>query len=202
MVEIHEVEAIPPYIEFIRKAMKLKDNLKYCKSRSTEVLACPVDHLGIIKVTYLDRRTYESFTLWWNGGSFFAMHHCDRKYKQDLHESELLYSPGLDYETQKRLVLYRKKRAYLAWALMNIMATVSVEDVLHNDLSPNNVLLYFPINDDNVVNIGVCDWGLATWIGEVVPSLYGKPNDTLLDEWKKQYNWIASKLFHLTGELD
>jgi hypothetical protein len=117
---------------------------------------------------YLDRRTYESFTLWWNGGSFFAMRHYDRKYKQDQHESELLRSPGPDYEARKRLVLYRKKRAHLAWALMNIMAAVSVEDVLHNDLSPNNVLLHFPINDDNVVNIEVCDW-------------YGKPNDTQLE---------------------
>jgi hypothetical protein len=44
-------------------------------------LACPVDHLGVIKVMYLDRRTYESFTLWWNGGSLFAMRHYDRKYK-------------------------------------------------------------------------------------------------------------------------
>jgi hypothetical protein len=56
---------------------------------------------------------------------------------------------------------------------MNIMAAVSIEDVLHNDLSPNNVLLHFPINDDNVVNIGVCDWGLATWIGEVAHRCMG-----------------------------
>jgi hypothetical protein len=114
MVEIHEVEAIPPYIEFVGKTMKLKDNLEHRKSRSTEALACPVDHPGVIKVMYLDRRTYESFTLWWNGGSLFAMCHYDRKYKQDQHESELLRSPGLDYEAWKRLVLYRKKRAHLA----------------------------------------------------------------------------------------
>jgi hypothetical protein len=201
MVEIHEVEAILPYIEFAGKTMKLKDNLEYRKSRSIEALACPVDHPGVIKVMYLDRCTYESFILWWNGRSLFAMRHYDRKYKQDQHESELLRSLGPNYEARKRLVLYRKKRAYLAWALMNIMVAVSVEDVLHNDLSPNNVLLHFPINDDNVVNIGVCDWGLATWTGEVAPLLYGKPNDTLLDEWKKRYNWIAPELFHLTGEL-
>jgi hypothetical protein len=63
MVEIHEVEAIPPYIEFAGKTMKLKDNLEHRKSRSTEALACPVDHPRVIKVMYLDRRTYESFTL-------------------------------------------------------------------------------------------------------------------------------------------
>jgi hypothetical protein len=57
MVEIHEVEAIPPYIEFAGKTMKLKDNLEHHKSRSTEALACPVDHPGVIKVMYLDQRT-------------------------------------------------------------------------------------------------------------------------------------------------
>ena len=113
------------------------------------------------------------------------MRHYDRKYKQDQHENELLHNPGLDYEARKRLVLHRKKCAYLAWALMNIMAAMNVEDVLHNDLSSNNVLLHFPINDDNVVNIGVCDWRLATWTGEVGPSLYEKPNDTQLNEAKK-----------------
>jgi hypothetical protein len=81
MVEIHEVEAMLPYIEFARKTMKLKDNLEHRKSRSTEALACPVDHPRVIKVMYLDRCTYESFTLWWNGGSLFAMRHYDRKYK-------------------------------------------------------------------------------------------------------------------------
>jgi hypothetical protein len=81
MVEIHEVEAIPPYIEFAGKIMKLKDNLEHRKSWSTEALACPVNHLGVIKVMYLDQHTYKSFTLWWNGGSLFAMRHYDRKYK-------------------------------------------------------------------------------------------------------------------------
>jgi hypothetical protein len=83
MVEIHEVEAMLPYIEFARKTMKLKDNLEHRKSRSTEALACPVDHPRVIKVMYLDRCTYESFTLWWNGGSLFAMRHYDRKHGRD-----------------------------------------------------------------------------------------------------------------------
>ena len=54
-------------------------------------------------------------------------------------------------------MLYKKKRAHLAWALMNFMVAVSVQDVLHNDLSSNNVLLHFPDNDDDVVNIGISD---------------------------------------------
>ena len=75
MVEIHKVETIPPYIEFTRKTMKLMDNLEHQKLWSTKALAYPVDHLGMIKVIYLDQRTYKSFTLWWNGGSLFAMRH-------------------------------------------------------------------------------------------------------------------------------
>lgn len=157
LVEIHDVETIPPYIEFAWKTMNMKDNLEHRKLRSTEALACPIDHAGVIKVMYLDRRTYESFTLWWNGGSLFGMHQYDRKYAQEMHESELLRSPGPDYEARKRLVLYRKKWAHLAWALMKFMAAVSAQDVLHNDLSPNNILLHFLDNNDDVVNIGVCD---------------------------------------------
>ena len=78
--KLMKVEAISPCIKFAGKTMKLKDNLEYRKLQSTEALACLVDHLGIIKVMYLDRRTYESFTLWWTSGSF-AMRHYDRKYK-------------------------------------------------------------------------------------------------------------------------
>jgi hypothetical protein len=200
LVEIKEVETIPPYIEFVGKTMKMNDNLEHHKSRSTEALACPIDHPGVIKVMYLDRRTYKSFTLWWNGGSLYGMHQYDKLYQPDMHETELLRSPGPYYEARKRLVVYRKKRAHLAWALMNIMAAVSVQDVLHNDLSPNNVLLHFPPNNDDAVYIGVCDWGLATWTGEVAPSLYGKPNDAQLNDARMRYNWIAPELFHLTGE--
>ena len=39
LVEIHEVETIPPYIEFARKTMKMTDNLEHRKSQSTEALA-------------------------------------------------------------------------------------------------------------------------------------------------------------------
>ena len=54
MVEIYEVVAILPYIEFAGETMKLKDNLEHHKSRSIEALACLVDHRGVIKVIYLD----------------------------------------------------------------------------------------------------------------------------------------------------
>jgi hypothetical protein len=51
----------------------VKDTLEDRKSWSMKAMACPIDHLGVIKVMYLDQRTYKSFTLWGNGGSFFAI---------------------------------------------------------------------------------------------------------------------------------
>ena len=55
---------IPEWIEFAGKTMKAKDSLENRKERSVEALACPVDHLGVIKIKYLNMRTYESYSKW------------------------------------------------------------------------------------------------------------------------------------------
>ena len=62
----------------------------------------------------------------------------------ETHPNEILGHLGLDSESWKRLVAYRKNRAYLAWAIMCIVDIVHKHDVLHNDLNPNNVMLHFP----------------------------------------------------------
>ena len=41
---------ISEWIEFAGKTMKAKDSLENCKERSVQALACPVDHLGVIKI--------------------------------------------------------------------------------------------------------------------------------------------------------
>ena len=62
----------------------------------------------------------------------------------DIHESTLLQTHhGPDFEARKRLVIHRKRRAYLAWAVMCIVDVVHKHNVLHNDRNPNNVMLYF-----------------------------------------------------------
>ena len=70
---IQDASFIPPWIEFAGKTMKAKNNLDNREKRSIEALACPVDHPGIIKLLYLNRNTYESYCLWWNGGSLKNM---------------------------------------------------------------------------------------------------------------------------------
>ena len=43
--------------------MKVNKNLDNLKERLVEALACPVDHLGVIKLLYLNTRTYESYSM-------------------------------------------------------------------------------------------------------------------------------------------
>ena len=59
-VIIRSASFILEWIEFAGKTMKAKDSLENCKERSVEALACPVDHPGVIKIQYLNMRTYES----------------------------------------------------------------------------------------------------------------------------------------------
>ena len=97
----------------------------------------------------------------------------------DVHESTILQAPGPDIDSRKRLVIYRRHRAYLTWALMCVVDVVHKHDVLHNDLNPNNVILHFLQDRENTVFIGVCDWGMASWRNEDAPSNYEK---NLVDE--------------------
>ena len=196
---IQDASFIPPWIEFAGKTMKAKNNLDNREKRSIEALACPVDHLGIIKLLYLNRNTYESYCLWWNGGSLKNMRSYDKTIAE-VHETEILRSPGLDYDARKHLITYRKHRAYLAWALMCIVDVMHKEDVMHNDLSPNNVMLHFPPDDDSKVFIGICDWGMACWSGEEKMSNYGKPTEVELAKSKASYICAAPELFHLYGK--
>ena len=47
---------------------------------------------------------------------------------------------------------------------MCIVDVVHKQNVLHNDLNPNSVMLHFPWDRAGAVFIGICDWGMAIWI--------------------------------------
>jgi serine/threonine protein kinase len=118
----------------------------------------------------------------------------------DVHESTHLQTPGPNFEARKWLVVYRRHRAYLAWALMCIVDVVHKHDVLHNDLNPNNVMLHFPQDRDNTVFIGVCDWGMTSWGDEDAPSNYGKDSVNEMNKHKAKYNCVGPELFHVRGQ--
>ena len=198
-VSIEGVSCIPPNMDFAGKTMKEDSRAKNREKRSIEALACPVDHPGVIKIQYLDRRTYESYTLWWNGGSLASVWRIDSKYEEE-HEDEILRTAGIDLDARLELCVYRKNRAYLAWALMCIMDVIHSQRLLHNDLSPNNVMLHFPKDKTDAVYIGVCDWGMASWDGEDKMSNYGRPSRAELDVYKGKYHHAAPELFHVYGK--
>ena len=142
-VIIRGASFIPDWIKFAGKTMNAKDSLENRKERSVEALACLVDHLGVIKIQYLNMQTYKSYSLWWNGGSIRDMRNYDKSVAE-MHPNEIFGHPWLDFELLKRLVAYRKNCAYLAWALMCIVDIMHKHDVLHNNLNPNNIMLHFP----------------------------------------------------------
>jgi hypothetical protein len=118
----------------------------------------------------------------------------------DVHERTLLHTHGPYFEAQKRLVVYQRHRAYLAWALMCIVDVVYKHDVLHNDLNPNNVMLYFPQDRENTVFIGVCDWGMTSWRDDDTPSNYGRDSINEMNKHKTKYNCAGPELFHVRGQ--
>ena len=140
-VTICDASFIPEWIEFVGKTMKAKDSLDNRKEHSIEALACHVDHHGIIKIQYFNMRTYESYSMWWNGGSLRNMRNFD-KFVAETPLLNILFHSGPDFKWQERLVAYQKHRAYLAWALLCIVDIVHKHNVLHNDLNPN--MLHFP----------------------------------------------------------
>ena len=109
-VIIRGTSFIPNWIEFAGKTMKAKDSLENSKERSIEALACPVDHPGVIKIQYLNMRTYKSYSLWWNGGSLRDMRNYNKSVVE-THPNKILFHAGPDFELRKRLVAYRKNRA-------------------------------------------------------------------------------------------
>ena len=99
-VIIRSASFIPDWIKFASKTMKAKDSLENCKERSVEALACSVDHPGVIKIQYLNMQTFESYSLWWNGGSTQDMRNYNKSVAE-MHPNEILFRVGPDFESQK-----------------------------------------------------------------------------------------------------
>ena len=83
---------------------------------------------------------------------------------------------------------------------MRIVDVVHKQDVLHNDVNSNNVMLHFPRDRDGAIFIGICDWGMATWIQEEAPSNYGKKNEEDLWKHRMKFYYAVLELFHVTRE--
>ena len=160
----------------------------------------PCGSSWVIKIQYLNMRTYESYSMRWNGGSLWNIRNYD-KFVAEMHPNKILFHAEADFESRKRLVAYRKNQTYLAWTLMCIVDIMHKHDVLHNDLNPNNVMLHFPRDREDVVFIGVCNWEMSTWVNEEAPSNYGKESTEAVEKYKEKYYCAAPKLFHVQEKM-
>jgi serine/threonine protein kinase len=107
-----------------------------------------------------------------SGGTLRDMFNLDNKYPEDI-LLRVAYLNTSDEEFLRAMQLrrFKKKRKELAWALLYIMDEVHKSHNLHNDISPDNILLHF-LADESQVYIGVYDWGMATNSMEPMNSLY------------------------------
>jgi serine/threonine protein kinase len=174
-VRISRMENLPSDIDFAGKLSKANDDFDQRNERSLEALACPILHVGVIKFWALHPNTMEAYMLWWNGGS---LHSFWTKYNSKVseaisYEDYHLVNAGLLLDDIDRVKAYWKNRVKLILSLLTIMDKCHAQNILHNDLSPSNIMLHFPLGKSENVYIGVCDWGMANHVKEKKASLYG-----------------------------
>jgi serine/threonine protein kinase len=111
----------------------------------------------------------------------------------------ILNHPAHTMQELEMIKAYRMKAAKLAMSLIITMARVHKSKILHNDISPSNILLHFPPDHIDRVYIGVCDWGMATRFIEDEQSVYGYPTKAEMEKNKKERYWVAPELFYVYG---
>jgi serine/threonine protein kinase len=99
----------------------------------------------------------------------------------------------------EKILAFWLKRVKLALSLIMIMYHVHRGKVIHNNISPSNILLHFLPDHADRVYIEMCDWGLASCIVEDVLSMYGFPITVGMEKNKRMRYWEAPKLFYING---
>jgi serine/threonine protein kinase len=84
----------------------------------------------------------------------------------------------------------------LVLSLLAIMEKCQVLNILHNNLSPSNVML--PDKPKNVC-IRVCDWGMASCVVEKKSSLYGYAIKPKMEANIVEQKYVAPNLFYVFG---
>ena len=92
---------------------------------------------------------------------------------------------------------YRTNAAKLTTSFIITMAYVYKSKILHNDISPSNILLHFPLDHIDRVYIGVCDWSMAIRFIEDEHSIYGYPTKAEMEKNKKERYWMVPELFYV-----
>lgn len=167
-----------------------------------EALAIRFPHRGCVKWLAVHNERSEGFTLWWNGGTLRQMLNSDTRYATNVNDTiqaammTHTFKDDMIIESQ-RVEVFRAKRTDLAWTFIHIMYHVHQAHNLHNDLSPDNILLHFPPNCPGKVYIGVCDWGLSGSIYNPKVTFYMYESARARDEDRKQRWWLAPEIAYV-----
>jgi serine/threonine protein kinase len=111
----------------------------------------------------------------------------------------ILNHPAHTMQELEMIKTDRTKAAKLAMSLIITMARVHKSKILHNNISPSNILLHFPLDHVDRVYIGVCDLGMATRFIEDEHLVYGYPTKVEMEKNKKERYWVAPELFYVYG---
>jgi len=105
-------------------------------------------------------------------------------------------------EKRKELNLFQRHKAKLAWTLVYVANLIHKSSMLHNDLSPMNIMLHYPNYSNEIINIGICDSRISSRFDENAPSHYGKSTKAKMDHYKRGTWWVALELFYIFGHKD
>ena len=144
----------------------------------------------------------EAYTLWWNGDCLCKFLRLNSKASETISYTDVLKTKTLAIEDCRRIVAFRKNRAMLARALIYIMGLVHKAKIIHNNLTPSNVLLHFPPDDVQSAYIGVCNWGMASRTVENKASYFGKSDKFQCKELRRAKPGMAPELFFMYGTRD
>ena len=106
---------------------------------------------------------------------------------------------GLLLDDIDKVKPYQNNRVKLVLSLLTIVEKCHAEIILHNDLSPSNIMLHFPLEKLKNVYIGMCDWGMANRVEEEKLSLYSYQIKAKMEVNIAKQKHVAPELFYVFG---
>jgi hypothetical protein len=119
-VQISRVVNISTVIDFAGKKSKATSEGAKRKEHMVEALACPIEHVGLIKFWTVNSKTMEAYTLWWNGESFRSFMRINSKVSPAENYENILNHPAHTMQELEMIKAYRTNAAKLAMSLIHI----------------------------------------------------------------------------------
>ena len=130
-----------------------------------------IPHASVIRFAIIHAEKYKGCAFQWNGVTLQDMFNLDNHYGNNI-AAQVSYdnTSGDGLLHAEHLRRFWKKRTELVQALLHIIDEVHKSHNLHNNISPDNILLHFP--EKSKVYIRIYDWDLATKSTKPMKSLY------------------------------